>query len=283
MVLLLSWMAFARRRDHWFRYYLCFVTAFFLLMLFQTIRFFYDLAAQPEAALMSRIFTGLFLLVLDFMVYLVPFFSTWLAGVRWRGPIAAVFTSLAAAYFLLALLFTVFLSESGLLYALLVLIFLSMVVYAVIILLARRNRIERERMRTLSLSFAVLSAVFCPLIVADALLSWPKAGLGSGFISGGIAFPAYFLWFSVIALVYLVGYFVHLPEAEAVGFSRQRLDELKITGREREIISLLARGLTSKEIGGQLGISVHTVNNHLANIYAKAGAGNRIELLRALS
>jgi hypothetical protein len=36
MVLLLSWMAFARRRDHWFRYYLCFVTAFFLLMLFQT-------------------------------------------------------------------------------------------------------------------------------------------------------------------------------------------------------------------------------------------------------
>lgn len=283
MVLLLSWMAFARRRDHWFRYYLCFVTAFFLLMLFQTLRFFYNLYGQGGAALMERVFTALFLLVLDFMVYLLPFFATWLVGLRWRPAPATVFTALSAAYLALTLLYAIFLPGNGLVYAFLVLIFASMVLYAVIILTLRRGRIVSPRMRSLSLTFAALSAVFCPLIVVDALLSWPLSGFRSVFLSGGLAFPAYFLWFSVIALVYLVGYFVQLPEGERAGFSRDRLEALKITGRERQIIDLLARGLTSKEIGFELGISAHTVNNHLANVYAKAGAGNRIELLRALS
>src|SRR5512145_2281294 len=78
MVVLLSFMVYARRRDYWLRFYLAFVVAFFLLMLFQTLRFFYGLTAAPDTVTMSRIFTGLFLLVLNFMVYLVPFFATWI-------------------------------------------------------------------------------------------------------------------------------------------------------------------------------------------------------------
>ena len=44
-----------------------------------------------------------------------------------------------------------------------------------------------------------------------------------------------------------------------------------------EVRRLVTRGLTGKEVGGELFISVKTVNTHLANIYGKIGASNRTE------
>ena len=41
--------------------------------------------------------------------------------------------------------------------------------------------------------------------------------------------------------------------------------------REREILSLLASGRTPSEVGRMLGISVHTVRRHVANLSAKLG------------
>ncbi|HEY6561252.1 MAG TPA: response regulator transcription factor [Polyangiaceae bacterium] len=42
-----------------------------------------------------------------------------------------------------------------------------------------------------------------------------------------------------------------------------------LSARERQILLLVARGLTSKEIAAQLGVAEKTVNNHRANIRAK--------------
>jgi DNA-binding CsgD family transcriptional regulator/tetratricopeptide (TPR) repeat protein len=51
----------------------------------------------------------------------------------------------------------------------------------------------------------------------------------------------------------------------------------QLTGREVQVLSLLAGGRTSKEIAEQLSLSVTTVQRHVANIYAKIGARNRAE------
>jgi DNA-binding CsgD family transcriptional regulator/tetratricopeptide (TPR) repeat protein len=50
-----------------------------------------------------------------------------------------------------------------------------------------------------------------------------------------------------------------------------------LTGREAQVLSLLASGCTTKEIAGQLSLSVTTVQRHVANIYAKIGVRNRAE------
>ena len=42
-----------------------------------------------------------------------------------------------------------------------------------------------------------------------------------------------------------------------------------LTQREIEVLELLARGLVKKEIAAQLGVSIHTADMHLRNIYAK--------------
>ena len=48
-----------------------------------------------------------------------------------------------------------------------------------------------------------------------------------------------------------------------------------LTAREREVLALLARGLSNKEIAETLTLSVGTVRLHVSNILAKLGAPNR--------
>jgi DNA-binding NarL/FixJ family response regulator len=56
-----------------------------------------------------------------------------------------------------------------------------------------------------------------------------------------------------------------------------------LTPRERHIASLAAAGSSSPEIATGLGISVRTVDNHLARTYAKLGINSRTQLARALT
>ena len=55
-----------------------------------------------------------------------------------------------------------------------------------------------------------------------------------------------------------------------------------LTEREGEIVDLVARGLTSIEIGRELGITVRTVQTHLCNIFDKLGVRNRVGVLYKL-
>ncbi len=50
-----------------------------------------------------------------------------------------------------------------------------------------------------------------------------------------------------------------------------------LTERELDVLRLTARGFTNKQIGADLAISDRTVQNHLANIYAKLEVASRTE------
>jgi DNA-binding CsgD family transcriptional regulator len=53
--------------------------------------------------------------------------------------------------------------------------------------------------------------------------------------------------------------------------------EASLTGRERQIIRLVARGFSNKEIADILLISHDTVKTHLRNIFSKTGASDRTQ------
>lgn len=48
-------------------------------------------------------------------------------------------------------------------------------------------------------------------------------------------------------------------------------DDYELSDRETDVLVLVAKGLSSKEIANQLNISVHTVNSHRKNITHKTG------------
>jgi len=56
-----------------------------------------------------------------------------------------------------------------------------------------------------------------------------------------------------------------------------RADELQLSGREREILALLAVGLPNKQIGVRLGIAEKTVKVHLTMIYREIGVHDRVQ------
>ncbi|TMB97985.1 MAG: helix-turn-helix transcriptional regulator [Chloroflexi bacterium] len=55
-------------------------------------------------------------------------------------------------------------------------------------------------------------------------------------------------------------------------------DRAPLSARERQIAYLAADGLTCQEIADRLSVSVTTVRTHLAHIYEKLGARNRLEM-----
>lgn len=52
-----------------------------------------------------------------------------------------------------------------------------------------------------------------------------------------------------------------------------------MTQREKEICSLMAEGLTNKQIAERLYISEGTVKNYISNIYDKTGIHDRVKLI----
>ena len=52
-------------------------------------------------------------------------------------------------------------------------------------------------------------------------------------------------------------------------------DELQLTAREREIVSMVAAGKTNAQIAADLWVSPGTVKKHLENVYLKLGVGSR--------
>lgn len=57
----------------------------------------------------------------------------------------------------------------------------------------------------------------------------------------------------------------------------------EMTEREREIATLLAQGLTNRQIADKLYISEGTVKNYISSIYDKTGIHDRVKLVVALS
>jgi DNA-binding CsgD family transcriptional regulator len=86
--------------------------------------------------------------------------------------------------------------------------------------------------------------------------------------------------------------FAHLGAEQELDATREQLRELGarpptrsmtagvagLTGRELEIVRLVAARRSNKEIGTVLGISARTASTHLSNIFAKLGVESRGEL-----
>lgn len=71
------------------------------------------------------------------------------------------------------------------------------------------------------------------------------------------------------------------PERKGLDLTKCK-QQFCLSQREIEVVSLLAKGLTNKEIGEKLFISEYTVENHLRSIYRKMDVNNRTSVTHRL-
>jgi DNA-binding NarL/FixJ family response regulator len=75
---------------------------------------------------------------------------------------------------------------------------------------------------------------------------------------------------------------VMIEQARATDLVPILLESYALTERESEVVTLVARGLSTKEVAAELCISAHTVNDHIKVIFTKAGVSSRGELVARL-
>lgn len=70
---------------------------------------------------------------------------------------------------------------------------------------------------------------------------------------------------------------------EQIKYFENSCIRFELTLKEREIVSLLAKGHSQKEIAEKLFRSPHTIAKHLQNMFVKVGVNNRNELISVLT
>jgi len=106
-----------------------------------------------------------------------------------------------------------------------------------------------------------------------------------GFVS---KMAAFFELASAIQAVYQGGSFLSSRAAAAVVEECQQKATMadgkdiyqQLTGREREILKLIAEGYTAKEIANMLVLSLRTVEAHKTNLMKKLNVRNKTELIK---
>jgi two-component system, NarL family, nitrate/nitrite response regulator NarL len=123
------------------------------------------------------------------------------------------------------------------------------------------------------------------LPIQEDVAAYVRAG-ASGFIMKDVSFDVFFETIRAVA-----GGAEVLPraltnslfsqiarDASKVGEAKVR-EVVRMTNREREVIDLLAEGLSNKEIGARLHIAVHTVKSHVHNVLEKLALHSRLEVV----
>jgi DNA-binding CsgD family transcriptional regulator len=68
--------------------------------------------------------------------------------------------------------------------------------------------------------------------------------------------------------------------AQPFALDHQKLDELGITRRELEILELIAKGMSNREIAEKLFVSENTVKTHSSRLFDKLGAKRRTQAVQ---
>ena len=122
------------------------------------------------------------------------------------------------------------------------------------------------------------------LPVQEDVAAYVRAG-ASGFIMKDASFEEFFTTIRAVAAGAEVlppelttSLFTQIAVNAAKGSKARVLESVRMTARERQVIDLLAEGLSNKEIAKRLRIAVHTVKSHVHNVLEKLALHSRLEV-----
>jgi DNA-binding NarL/FixJ family response regulator len=101
-------------------------------------------------------------------------------------------------------------------------------------------------------------------------------------ISGGIKTELVITGIAVIA--FFIGIVINKKAIKTkettTEINHQKIKELEITSREYEVLELIAKGFSNKEIADTLFLSESTIKTHVSNLLAKLNAKRRTQAVQ---
>lgn len=246
-------------------------SVFFLLMkLFSIVSF-----TGKASSVQMLIWDILLLLVTAFLFVYIPYIVTIIIAHPWRNPYKTFFPLTAVVY--VAISIANYISPSLLFENIRFMLLFFIIFFCIVVVLKNYRSIELSHVRKTLLALAIACFSLIPLIIISFFFNLMKE----------LCLPILFLASTITILVYL---FVDISKKEKKleeleqkkPLTIDSLSEYHITEREFSVITLIKEGLTNKEIASELNISVNTVNNHIANIFAKTEVRSRIDLLNLI-
>jgi DNA-binding CsgD family transcriptional regulator len=146
---------------------------------------------------------------------------------------------------------------------------------SIILLLVQRGMILEKGRRKVVTAFAFLY-LLCVIAISVALLL--------DFTLERFLVAILLLLMNLFPILWCKGFFLkYYGEAPPIAFHgillERIIDVYHISSREKEILELILQGRSNKEIKDLLCISVHTVRNHIYNLYQKLGVKSRGQLV----
>lgn len=226
---------------------------------------------ESISRILSIVFDSIISVAVGFLLMFIPYFINLIIARPIRGRIYwPVVVTVALSYISLAVLRMVFDYEKLSLFQ--AIIVLANLLFCMISLWVNIRKIQSKQVRNIVLAANIVCLSLLPVFFLTQFFpSFQTASYG-----------LYFIAFSIVLIVYFYGYFATELKREKKELKLSDLAEFHISEREFSVILLVSQGLTNKEIGENLDISVNTVNNHVANIFAKTGVRSRIDLLNLL-
>jgi DNA-binding CsgD family transcriptional regulator len=131
-----------------------------------------------------------------------------------------------------------------------------------------------KRLGIITVSFAPVSTILYIIFYVTGLREYIVISLDYFYLA---------LW-SITAVGIILQYLSQsrtIPKKEAV--EESLIEQYRISPREREVLDLVRKGYTNKEIGEQLFISMTTARTHVSRLLEKTGTSNRVELVNTFS
>lgn len=216
------------------------------------------------------------------LIYTLPRFINNMIKIKWKTALDRAFAVLGSIIFVgLAVTFKGPLST---IFVNIMFVFLTFtILYAVTVSIYFSRKKGRKWDFRLSLSIAVVTIFLIPsFVVLDFYYDY-FTFIHSIVPKGFYTLPGFYFFWNLSVLLYLSR---QMGKSNAVNpvfdIPEKFIRDHDISGRETQILMLLIRGQSYREIGGRLFISPATVKTHAIHIYQKTGVKNKVELIHVI-
>jgi len=161
--------------------------------------------------------------------------------------------------------------------------FIMLLLYVIYIVWDNENKVKGKINKKILKTIFILCTIFFPGFIIDTFSQ--KLQVEWKIIPYGLEFSIiFYLTWNIISIIYVVQYFLSRTAiVRAPTITQEFIKKYSISEREREIIELIIKGYSNKQIAETLFISLQTIKNHVYNIFRKVGVESRTKLIEKIN